>query len=259
MAHRRSYLVTTFLCALALAGCVSLATAAAPRFVNFNGPGTTYDPSTVQVFGDGTTQHRNHSGDHIGGILLTAVGSSTSDGESDAPNARGFLPLVTLDPYPTLDPNGDVCGEDCDPVRQCTTNGPRIGRTPDAYPKRNGVWKRVKWSALGCTRDDPDTSPNFPIAKGITTYTVSKFVRVYRPAVDDTYWQGSDGYFNICLTTDNISDIVQKNGRLYCTVERTASVDRVSFRLKQSTRVTHVDPAYVCPGRVRAGDPPACN
>ena len=77
MAPRHSHLVTTSLCALALAGCVSLATAAAPRFVNFNGPGMTYDPSTVQVFGDGTTQHRNHSGDHIGGILLTAVGSST--------------------------------------------------------------------------------------------------------------------------------------------------------------------------------------
>ncbi len=153
----------------------------------------------------------------------------------------GFLPLRVTPPCEFDD--GLVC-IDQDPY---CTSGSTIGR---AYgrPKQNGVWKRVKWTAVGCLdSNDGDYSETFRIAAGVTTYTVSKYQRFTKPAVYNTYFQGSDDYFNICLTIDYIGDIVQKNGRLSCTVLQSARVDRVTFRVKQATKITARSPAYVCP------------
>ncbi len=174
-----------------------------------------------------------------------------SDGTSPAANKLGFLYLWFLT---------DEEGEDSE---ECTTDRP-IGHVY-GRPKQNGVWKRVKWEAVGCVSGGAGNSTDgfmtFPIATGVTTYTVSKYQHFTKPAVYNTYFQGSDGYFNICLTTDRIGSIMQKNGRLFCTVLQSARVDGLTFRIKQTTKIIARPPAYVCPGGSSApvlGADPVC-
>ncbi len=214
------------------------------RTVNFGSPGATYEASTVSVFpsapvtkSDWFFVHGIDQYSYIGGVRLTAVGTNTSRGEGADPaaNIRGFLPRFGgfNDGFP------DMCSS--------PGAGEPIGQARlQKQPKRNGVWQRVKWTWAGC--GDGLTDDNFPVASGVTTYTISKYRRVIQPAVYRTYFQGSDGYFNICLSSDHIGDIVQKNGRLSCTVTVQDREERVSFRYKQTTKISTTYPAYVCPG-----------
>ncbi len=230
------------------------------RRVDFSSPGATYDSATIATWppnGARAIALRMVGPGSFGGVRLRAVGTTTSlDGAaSPAANMLGFLPLVaTVTPPCEYDDEGDCIEQD--PIDECTPSLP-IGR---AYgrPKQNGVWKRVTWTAVGCTSDLVNFG-TFPIATGVTTYTVSKYQRFTKPAVYNTYFQGSDDYFNICLTADYIGDIVQENGRLSCTVLQSARIDRVKFRIKQTTKITARSPAYVCPGYTFTSGRAGCN
>ncbi len=242
---RRAALLTTLALATVLVVAPLGSAQTGVRTVDMWKAGATYDAASIQAYGDGITKHRVESPRLLGGVLLTAVGTYTSREEEADPatNIRGFMPMVTT----------PVCAEDdydCDPTAlQCTYSDPRIGRTPRGRPRGNGVWAKVKWSAIGCP-SSAEYVPTWPLAAGTTTYTVSKFKRTVKPAVYRTYLEGSDGYFNVCLTSDHISDIVQKNGVRQCTVLASSRVDRVTFTLKQSTKITQRYPAFVCPGRL---------
>lgn len=221
-----------------------------PRTVDMWKAGATYNAESIKAYGDGTTRQRMDSPRLLGGVLLTAVGTYTSREEEGDPalNIRGFLPMVTTDPGSPCDDPDDYTCEPISPSLQCTYSDPRIGRTPLARPRGNGVWAKVKWNAIGCP-SSIESEPTWPLASGVTTYTVSNYKRTVKPAVYRTYLEGSDGYFNVCLTSDHISDIIQKNGVRQCTVLVSSRVDRVTFTLKQSTKITKRYPAFVCPGR----------
>ena len=245
-------------CCVATAGAASAPSG--PRTVDFVNPGDTYDPASIAVSGD-EARSRSYVLDTpqmLGGILLSAVGTNTSRnyGEEPVPGARGLMPIVMTNP-------GQQCDEDdflCEPVSQfldCGDGGP-IARSPLPRPKRNGVWKRVAWSAIGCAGPGGQfgrLGKTFPLAEGVTTYTVSRFKRLVRPASYATWVEGSDGYFNHCLTVENIDSIVQVNGVRSCTLVQSPRVDRVSFRLKQSTKITKAFPAFTCPSVPRCNLP----
>ena len=245
---RRAALLTTLVLGVAVVPVTNAATGV--RTVDLWKAGATYDAASIQAYGDGTTRQRMDSPRLLGGILLTAVGTYTSREEEADPanNIRALLPMVTMDSgIPCDDPEDYTC-EPVEPSLQCSYSDPRIGRTPRARPKGNGVWAKVKWSAVGCPSSAED-EPTWPLASGVTTYTVSNYKRIVTPAVYRTYVEGSDGYFNVCLTSEHISDIFQKNGVRQCKVLESARVDRVTFTLKQSTKITKREPAFVCPGR----------
>ncbi len=218
------------LCAVAVVGVVTgLSCGQALAYdwpvVDFSAPGDTYDPATLGTYGDqeGTTV-LEYPGDPVAGkgVALT-VGIGAADG-------RGVLPLAE-GPY-------------------CIGSGgvfPIVGANPyrRSAPRKNGVWARVRWSWVGCTN-----TTTWRVADGVTTYTVSRLKRVYRPAVYRTIWEdqsNGDAYFNTCLTADYISSIRQEGGRKYCKVLVREKVDRTTYRLTQRTTITKVYPAYVTP------------
>lgn len=220
------------------------------RTVDLWNPGSTYGPATVRAVGDGVKRVTMTAPERVGGVLLTAIGTETTKNEGTEPaaNARGFMSLFVKIPDPygcgTEDP---LCEETPPPLEDTCSFTDPVGRAPLERPRRKGVWKRVAWTAIGCVHEEYTTT--FPIADGVTTYTVSDFKRTKKPAVYRTIWDDAnngDDYFNICLDSENIGSIKQKGGRRYCTVLVSARVDRVSFRVKQQTKITKRYPAYVC-------------
>ncbi len=234
--------------AVASIACIAFAAgsaAGAVREVDFRNAGDTYDPASLRVVGDRTINVKMAEPRAVGGILLTAVGTMTSIsglGRDASPGIRGFMPRVYKEMI--YDDGGDYVTET---LTMCGAGGGYLAPARVQRPRGNGVWQRVKWTWYGCS-GDPERTPIFRVADGETKYTVSNFKRIRRPAVYRTYREGSDGYFNVCLTADHIGDIVQRNGVRQCTVLVRSSVDRVAFRLRQTTKITRRYPAYVCPG-----------
>lgn len=200
--------------------------------------GDTYDPASLVVVSS-TEGSRSvvYSGDEAfeSGFSLAASGTRLRGTQSDPMQEVNGVPGVGLMPFGSPDL--------CSPV------GATLGKNPGRYgaPKRNGVWHRVPWTWTGC---NGYPAAAWRVADGVTTYTVSRLKRVYRPAVYRTIWEdqgNGDAYFNTCLTADYISSIRQAGGRKYCKVLLREKVDRTTYRLTQRTTITKVYPAYVTP------------
>jgi hypothetical protein len=251
----KGFFVTALVTSVTLTGGASLAMGTPFErnlYINLVPAGATYDPASIQVHGDGTWRVTRNLWDKpsspFGGVVLTAIGSETRRWADDAmaPNTRAQIPMLISNPGTGGDeynPGGFV-----PPHIECG-GLPGVGRAPTSRPRRNGVWKRVTWQVTGCApgegRGEQRYAYAFPVADGITTYTVSRFFRRVRPATYVTYREGSDGYFNVCLSSDNWDSVVQRNGVRQCTVVETPREDYVSFTVTQRTRVTKVYPAYV--------------
>jgi hypothetical protein len=252
----KRFVVASLVISAALAGAASPGIGnplGTDRYINLVPAGATYDPASIQVFGDRTRRiTRNLGGgpySPFGGVVLTAIGSDTRSRADDAmtANTRAQIPMLVTEPGL---PDSDYPGRLEPPYITCGAL-PGVGRAPTSRPRRNGVWKRVRWQVSGCTPGEAmylgqqRYAYAFPVADGVTTYTVSRFFRRVRPATYATYREGSDGYFNVCLTSDNWGSVVQRNGVRQCTVVETPREDSVSFTVTQRTQVTKVYPAYV--------------
>lgn len=234
---------------LVLSGAL-VASAADWRYVDLYRAGSSWDPASIQVDGDGSRNVRLSIPESIGGVYLTAVGTNTSlsGGAQPVNNTRGYMAVVREIPDCTLqDPVPIGCTGD-EPSTEC--NYGEVGKSPEARPRRNGVWRRVQWTAIGCVYPSGDTvGTQFPLAKGVTTYTVSKLQRTVTPAVYRTIWDyqnNGDDFFNTCLDSENVGSIKQRGGNRYCTIVVRARKDVVRFRLTQKTVITERYPAKTC-------------
>jgi hypothetical protein len=241
---------------LALAACALVVTvsgaigASGWRYVDLDRPGSTWDPATLEVVGDGTRRVSLSIPERIGGIYLTAVGTNTSlsGGEQPMSNARGHMAVLRDVPDCTLE---DPVPLDCtgnEPSTEC--NFSEFGKSPEVRPRRNGVWRRVNWTAYGCVYlQDDSPSKTFPLARGVTTYTVRGFTRTVTPAVYRTIWDyqnSGDDFFNTCLSLNNVGSIKQRGGSRYCTVVVRPRKSVIRFRLTQATVITERFPARTC-------------
>ena len=198
--------------------------------------GDTYDPASLVVVSS-TEGSRSvvYSGDEAfeSGFSLAASGTRLRGTQSDPMQEVNGVAGVGMMPFGSAD--------------MCSPVGATLGKNPGRYgaPRRNGIWHRVPWVWVGC--DGPTT---WRVADGVTTYTVGRLKRVYRPAVYRTIWEdqgNGDAYFSICLQWDNLKTIRQSGGRKYCKVLVREQVDRTTYRLTQRTTITKVYPAYVTP------------
>jgi len=229
--------------------------------ITFNSAGDTYDPATIRIDEDRTAHVQESAVKWLGGVMLTAVGTTTFDlstGGNVVPNARGTIPSIYMDPgYPCDHLADPTCTDVVEPFVSCgSTWFSAVGRAPRRRPTHNGKWATAKWSVTGCTGPgvhEGEVGATFPVATGSTTYIVKNLTRTKKAAVYRTYVEGSDGYFNVCLSTDHIGSIVQHNGVRSCTVVVSARVDRVSFILTQRSKITSVAPAFMCSGLNRDG------
>lgn len=215
----------------------SAAAGAAP-YIKFSKPGDTYAPSTLTIMSSTEgTRPVEFPGDSpvASGFSLAAAGTRL-EGTDQGPLAEiDGVPGIGLVPIGNAD--------------ACSSSGGTLGRNPGRYgvPRRNGLWHRVTWTWSGCSGYPQAT---WRVADGVTTYSVSRLKRVYRPAVWRTIWadQGNgDEYFNVCLAADNIGSVRQSGGRRYCRVLVREKIDRTTYRLTQRTTITKVYPAYVTP------------
>lgn len=226
----------------------------APIRVLFAQPGDTYDAATLKAVGDLTSRESVNLGDGIyGGVVLTALATQRIQKDALVGPGVGDLSIAYRNPGYQCDYDTDpTCEDETEPFMDCGASS--VGAPPKGRPKGNGRWRVVKWTATGCTGRGyfaNNIGITFPLASGTTTYTVSNFKRVKRPAVYRTYVEGSDGYFNVCLSIDHIGDVVQRNGVRQCTVLITPRVDKITFTLKQRTRLNSVPPAFVCTTKER--------
>ena len=233
-----------------------------PPQVVFAQVGDTYDAATLKAVGDETSKESVDLGDEIyGGVVLAASATQRVQKDALVGPGVGDLPITYSDPgYPCDYDTDPTCRLEILPFINCGAS--TVGSPPKGRPTGNGRWKAVKWTATGCTGGGyiaDNIGTTFPLASGTTTYTVSNYKRVKKPAVYRTYVEGSDGYFNVCLSIDHISDVVQRNGVRQCTVLISARVDKVTFTLRQRTRLDPIPPAFACTTKGWAYDGKGCS
>ena len=222
--------------ATALLGTAA-SSASAKQLIAYVAPGHTYEAKSLRVVGDGSKTVTGRV--PRGGISLKAKSSFSVNFEEWMECTTDFEMSELLLPE---------CGARWD-------SWASFGDEDGAYnwgfnkkmkvPTKNGVWSKVRWTAKDNDHyvGPGDETVEFPVAKGITTYTVSNLKRVYRPATSRrVYNTDFDNYWNLCVKSDR--EVWASGGRLYCTVT-TPKVDRMTYRLTTSTKITKRYPAYV--------------
>jgi len=200
----------------ALAGMITAASATGTPTVSYYTPGATYDTTTLQVIGDGT---------------------SAMEGAAPAKGiALSVMSTASLDPEELTDTSGvrAVFGGD---------DGPYLWgiNTLRTTPTRNGTWSKVRWLAT-----DNHNEVNFRVADGVTTYTVSRYRHIFQRQLSHRIYDYQfDNYVNVCINASYKT--YASGGHLYCTVVDRPGVDRTLYRFTTSTRITKVYPAYVAP------------
>lgn len=211
--------------------------ASAAPWVVFDKAGDTYSPATIAVLSDweGTRSVVNDA--PAGGITLTADATFIEDTDDYVSGAGvGVLPLMASSPGGQPECNAKA---NYSPMPIIAKN-PRKGQRPT----RNGLWVKKKWRATGCLGDG--TGFTWPVANGETTWTVSKYRRVYRKQLSRRIWDYQfDDYINICINGGY--DLRASGGRLYCTVVTRTGLDRTTYRLTQRTKIAKRYPAYINP------------